>query len=481
MRQNISTWFYTLILDPTLLSKSYKSITIIFILGLAWVLGSRASFRLAAMTLFVVGGPILLIILLRRVELGILAVIPTSFFIRWEIGTGTNVSLNFTILLLAGLIGVWLFRQIAIVREFRLVPSVVNVPAIAFLVAVTVSLIAGNINWILTARERASLPAQFGAWLLYTIPIGWILWSINNVNELRLIRLSTLTFLAFGSIGIIGYAVPSLSRILNLFAPRSTEAMFWTWIVSIAFGQFLFNRGLSTRVRLLLALLVIFTFSAAWLHGRKEWVSGWLPGLVSVWVILWLYSWKAGTVSTIVGGFLLILNYMALRANIVTDTQQYSALSRYATLPIMYELIKASPLLGLGPANYYHYTVLYPLLGWYVKFNSHNNYIDIIAQTGLVGFAIFGWLIASIGFIGIRLYKKISDITQKDKDDYFSLGLVGAALGGIAGMLVSGILGDWFLPFLYNIGFPGFRSSVYAWLFIGGLLALEIIYSHKID
>ncbi|MEJ5201850.1 MAG: O-antigen ligase family protein [Anaerolineales bacterium] len=481
MRQNISTWFSTIIPNPILLSKNYRSIIIISILGLAWILGSRASLRLAAMTLFVVGGPILLIILLQRLELGILAVVPTSFFIRWEIGTGTNVSLNFTILLLAGLIGVWLLRQIAIVRDFRLVQSAVNVPAIAFLVAVTISLIAGNIDWILTARERASLPAQFGAWLLYTIPIGWILWSINNVNEVRLIRLTALTFLVFGSISIVGYAIPSLSKILSLFAPRSTEAMFWTWIVSIAFGQSLLNRGLSTQVRLLLALLVIFTFSAAWFHGRKEWVSGWLPGLVSVWVILWLYSWKAGAALTVVGGFLLMLNYMSLRANIVTDTQQYSALSRYATLPIMYELIKASPLLGLGPANYYHYTVLYPLLGWYVKFNSHNNYIDIIAQTGLVGFAIFGWLMASIGFIGIRLYKRISEIAQKDRDDYFSLGLVGAALGGVAGMLVSGILGDWFLPFLYNIGFSGFRSSVYAWLFIGSLLALDVIYSHRID
>ena len=36
-----------------------------------------------------------------------------------------------------------------------------------------------------------------------------------------------------------------------------------------------------------------------------------------------------------------------------------------------------------------------------------------------------------------------------------------------------GALGDWFLPFVYNIGIAGFRASVLGWLFLGGLLAME--------
>ncbi len=51
----------------------------------------------------------------------------------------------------------------------------------------------------------------------------------------------------------------------------------------------------------------------------------------------------------------------------------------------MFELIKANPIIGLGFANYSHYTYLYPILGWNVSFNSHNNYMDIIAQTGFCG------------------------------------------------------------------------------------------------
>ena len=46
-------------------------------------------------------------------------------------------------------------------------------------------------------------------------------------------------------------------------------------------------------------------------------------------------------------------------------------------------------------------------------------------------------------------------------------------LGGFAGMLLVGMLGDWFLPFVYNIGLIGFRASVVGWVFLGGVLVIE--------
>jgi hypothetical protein len=35
------------------------------------------------------------------------------------------------------------------------------------------------------------------------------------------------------------------------------------------------------------------------------------------------------------------------------------------------------------------------------------------------------------------------------------------------------MLGDWVLPFTYNVGLNGFRASMLAWLFLGGLVSLE--------
>jgi hypothetical protein len=35
------------------------------------------------------------------------------------------------------------------------------------------------------------------------------------------------------------------------------------------------------------------------------------------------------------------------------------------------------------------------------------------------------------------------------------------------------MLGDWVLPYVYNITIRGMRAAMLPWLFLGGLLALE--------
>jgi fructose-specific phosphotransferase system IIC component len=99
-----------------------------------------------------------------------------------------------------------------------------------------------------------------------------------------------------------------------------------------------------------------------------------------------------------------------------------------------------------------------------VKFNSHNQYIDIIAQTGLIGFACFAWFVWQVGKLGFSLVKQAPE--------GFSRAYAYGALGGLAGTLVAGMLADWIIPFVYNIGFSGFRASVLGWIFLGGMVAL---------
>jgi hypothetical protein len=100
-----------------------------------------------------------------------------------------------------------------------------------------------------------------------------------------------------------------------------------------------------------------------------------------------------------------------------------------------------------------------------VQFNSHNQYVDLIAQTGLLGLVCFLWFAAAVGIVGWRLRKQVPA--------GFAQAYVYGALGGLVGTLAAGMLGDWVLPFFYNIGLSGFRASVLGWLFLGGLVALE--------
>jgi len=233
---------------------------------------------------------------------------------------------------------------------------------------------------------------------------------------------------------------------------------------------------------------VLLTLGVRWFQGR-EWASGWAPPLVALLALVWLRSWRLGLLATVVVGGVFfwvrsqgaiagampvtaqVLNLLGLpqsdpnlAASLIAQ-DQYSIDTRWVAWDIVVnKVLPANPILGLGPANYYHYTKLYPILGWYVNFNSHNQYVDILAQTGVLGLAMFAWLMAAIGRLGWTLREAVGQ--------GFARGYVYGCLAGLVGTLASGALGDWFLPFVYNVGFIGFRSSLLGWLFLGGLVSL---------
>lgn len=449
-------------------SKIVRPLIVLAILLFSFFLGQHASTRIAILSYLAVGGVIATGLLIRRLDIGLMMLIPVAFLAKFELGTGTNIALNAAILLTAMLLGIWIFRMIAIDRAIRLHPSRVNAPAILFIFFTTLSLIIGNADWFIWAKEKASLPAQMGAWMLYTFPIGLLLLTGNSVRSLGDLQKLVWIFLILGS-GYVLSRVPAqgFGPVINRYVYTSTGAMFWIWLATLAFGQLLYNSKLGRKQQFFLVLLIIGLFVTNWVYGRREWVSGWLPPLIALYVIIWLRSWKLGLIITFTGGLILVLAYPVIYSEVMTDTQQYSAYSRFATLSIMFELFKTSPLFGLGPANYRFYTPLFYLLGWRVQFNSHNNYVDILVQTGLLGMIFFLWLIIELAILTWRLRRRT--------DNGFVQGYLAATLGGLVGLLFSGFLGDWFLPYLYNIGIPGFRASLFAWLFLGGVVAIERI------
>jgi hypothetical protein len=129
-----------------------------------------------------------------------------------------------------------------------------------------------------------------------------------------------------------------------------------------------------------------------------------------------------------------------------------------------------NPITGLGPAAYREYARIEPLYyqgAYYVDplVSSHNNYVDLFSHVGLLGMGLFFWFAAEVARLGLRLR------TQYSRG--FAAGYVNGALAAGAGALALMLFADWILPFVYNIGFPGFQASVLVWLFVGGLVALE--------
>ncbi|MCC7353343.1 MAG: hypothetical protein IT330_06250, partial [Anaerolineae bacterium] len=92
---------------------------------------------------------------------------------------------------------------------------------------------------------------------------------------------------------------------------------------------------------------------------------------------------------------------------------------------------------------------------------------DLFSPGGLVGLALFLWFAVEAAWLGWRLRSRFRE--------GFSSAYVNSMLAAWAASLAIMLFADWILPFVYNIGFPGFQASILVWLFLGGLLSLERI------
>lgn len=440
---NLNRWLRPMIILGVLLSSAF--------------FGRLASQRMILLILAGLAG----LILLRWPMIAIFPLVIGSLVVPFELGTGTNTTINITLILVAVLLALWVLELVVQQRRIFLYPSRVLAPLIGLCVVVVLSFIAGQLPWFAFAQQ-VSLAAQFGGLILFLLSAGAFLWVSQHIQDIKWLR-----WLVWSFIGLS--AVLAFSRVLNLgfieqfFIPAATGSMLWIWLISLSASQGLFNTSLKRQVRFLLLLISAIALAAG--LRNYGWASGWAPGAVAMLAIIFLRNWRLGIVLSVIATIVLLILRPDLLGSFVTQ-DQYSIITRQEAWRILInEIVQVSPVLGLGPANYYNYTLLFPIFGYRVRFNSHNQYVDLIAQTGFLGILMFLWLVIELFWLGWRLKNRAAS--------GFERAYVLGAMAGLAGSLAAGMLGDWLIPFVYNIGLRGFRASVFAWLFLGGLLLIE--------
>jgi hypothetical protein len=262
---------------------------------------------------------------------------------------------------------------------------------------------------------------------------------------------------------VLGRLVPELDRLAwELVTSGGDGSLTWTWVAALATAQAC-NPALHWRLRVVLgaavAALLIYAVGEA-----REWVSGWLPSLVAVAVVLGSTWPRLAAAAMIAGAAGALFNLPRVLRHVMWGDNRYSLATRFDAGRILAEITAANPLTGLGPSNYYHATPLFEIRGYHVHFSSHSNYIDLIAQTGVIGLACLLWWCWLLAREGWRV--------RASAPAGFPRSYAHAALGGLAGTLTAAALGDWMLPFVYNVSLDGLRSSLPAFLFLGGLVGL---------
>jgi hypothetical protein len=411
---------------------------------------------LMLMVLFI--GVIAAAFLARRPSLGLVILTASGMLLPFVGPGGVNASQ----VLVALLLFFWIADMVIVRQRVRFVPSRTMWTLLALTIVALVSFILGQFKWFSFARN-AEMDAQVGGLAIFVLSAGAFVLVAHQIKDIRWLQIMVWVFLALGTLVFAGRASPIIRPITtSIIQPASIGGIFYAWFPALALGQALFNRDLRPFWRVTFIVLTLLCLYVG-LVLFSNWKSGWVPPIVAVAVLVLLRSWRA------IVGLVFLAIFPALR--MIPDlmaSDSYSISTRLDAWLIMGEIIKVNPILGLGFGNYYWYTPLFRIRGWTVTFNSHNNYVDIVAQTGLVGLGCLLWFYWEIG----RLAWRLRDCVPEG----FAKAYVYSSLAGLAATIVAAVLGDWLLPFVYNIGLSGFRTGVLAWMFLGGLVALENMY-----
>lgn len=418
------------------------------------VLGYMASIQQLKIVALLLAGVGATIVLMRWPALGIvfLGIVGMVFP---SVGPS---GLNLSMLLVALLSVIWLFDMFVRRKEARLVAARANWPLFALVAVAIISFVVGQLNSFAFV-QHAPLGAQAGGLAIVILSAAAFFLVANLVSDLRWLKAITWAFLAYSVLEIIVRILPASNAVLAPLVGGDFGSIFWIWLTALAFAQAAFNYDLDPRWRVALGGIVIAAlYIGLALSFRHK--SLWLPQLVSLAAILTFRSWRIGLVLVVVG-----VPVALYGSSLILDSETYSASTRLDAFRIVADMVKGNPLFGVGFANYYWNTPLYNIRGWNVEFSTHNNYLDIVAQMGIFGLLAFLWFFGEVGRLGLRLRERVTD--------GFSRAYVYGSLGALVATLVTATLADWVLPFFYNIGMYGFRTSVLVWLFLGGLVSLK--------
>ncbi len=419
--------------------------------------------------LVALAAPFGILAVMKRLELGIVAMLLAGFLVRFRIPTGTASKIVISLVISVGCIGVWIAHMLVVKKRLTLKPAVTNMPLLAFMATVGVSW-----GWSRAFRDvfvyEAGHPlVSVAAALVIVLLPGCFLLVANNIRSVRWLRALVWILLGEGLIALVidlgSFFGVGPMRALNMLLQTNglihinTHGLLSMWCLSFALALALFNRQLSW-IRVLLLVYV-----GAWVYWgffiRITWLSGWVPGFAAAAVIAflrsrWLFIVLVVVIVVGVGGYYWRTEFQG--------EFQRSGVTRLAAYQANWRVTGKHLLFGTGPAGYASYYMSYfPT----EAMASHSNYIDIVAQTGIVGSFFILWFFCAQAWSSYKLRLRL-----QGRGD-FAESLAVAVSAGTIGCLVAMGLGDWLLPFVYTQGIPGFDLAVYNWLFMGSLWALS--------
>jgi O-antigen ligase len=459
------------------ISSHFEIVVIAGTLGFALVLGLGASEFNPIYAILASLVPAALIgfdFFTRNLQLSPIILLVTASVIPFYVSTGTASVVVDSLLLVVMISGLWLLRSIVLERRIVVQKKPYNLPLIAYMVIVVISLIWGTLFRDPTVITWSSFfKVQIAATtVMLMLPVTFLI-SANLIHDESILRNMSLMMVIIGVLGYLFETRFNYGIIYDFFRITgitvSNQGLFTMWVVIICMAYVLFDR--TQKIVPKIAMLVV---AAVWVNYRFlwniSWMTGWLPPITALIALIWMRSKKLFVVFLVLIVILALVNISFLQQALANE-QTESGLTRLDAWKTNLSLTKDHFLFGTGPGGYAAYYMSYfPDQAM----ATHNNYLDILAQTGIFGFIFFVSFFAIVLLEGYKLCKQL-----KGKGDFLEA-MANAAFAGSVGCVLAMGLGDWMVPFPYTQGIGAFDYILYSWLFMGTIFAIKKIVNNKL-
>jgi O-antigen ligase len=345
-------------------------------------------------------------------------------------------------------------------RRISVKASPVNFPIFIFMFVTLFSVV-----WSILFRdpfvyvwEKFTIAQIVASMVIVFLPMAFLM-VVNFVNSSHPFIIMSLMMIIAGVAGLI-------KNYLGVNLPVDVRGLFSLWVIGLSFGFVLFLRKLHWSIKLFLLLLM-----AGWIHysffRNITWIAGWFPPLVSMGVLTWMRSKKLLFVFAIFMLGLIASNYDYYVGRVIENEKEESGYSRVEAWKMNWKITRDHLLFGTGPAGYaVYYMTYFPT----DAMATHNNYIDILAQTGVVGMFFCLWFFAKLVVVGYKLCRRL-----RGRGD-FSEAIANISLAGTVACIIIMAFGDWLFPFAYTQTIEGYNYSLYNWLFMGAIVVLDRLF-----
>ncbi|MFA6492784.1 MAG: O-antigen ligase family protein [Patescibacteria group bacterium] len=460
----------------------YIALISIFLAGIIGVIIAKTAFLSLVIIPILVLAAILFYLIVRSPELGWFLII---FFLPFErVPSIEMAGVNLKINTLLGFLTLfaWFLALMFNSKKYKVQPNVLAIPLGLFSIAMFLSL---------TQAVNLTRAIAVLIFILFTIMLSVL--AVNIIKDKESLKKTLLVLFAssflVGLFGLFQFAgdVVGLPRGLTLLKegytsrvfgfPRvqafSMEPLYFAnyLLIPICVGLALFVNKISILkqrwwlIALIILLLINFVLTVS---------RGGYAGLVVSLLVLGAFflkkvlTWRnvligAVAVVVVVYGVSFALSKGEYRATneflghvkLQDLTQGESIQGRLVTFERALRAYDQSPILGIGIGNYgpwaKNYPIVRPKTGWDIV---NNEYIEILAETGILGLAAFSLVLVILIFRSFVAFKYAHDIFLKSV-------LIGL-LAALAGILVQ-----------YN-----FMSTLYiihVWILIGILVGVQNI------